>query len=79
MVPFTERMLRKEEAILRRGERKIRTSVLFLLKWEVLLRHPRADVENSLGYTHLEFRKEALIWKCKYESYPRRMVFRAIG
>ena len=32
--------------------------VFFVLKFEVFIRHPRADVKNSLGYMHLEFRRE---------------------
>lgn len=51
-MPSTE--LEKTEG----GERKIRTLVLFLLKFEALIRHPRADVEYIVGHIHLEFRRE---------------------
>lgn len=40
------------------GERKIRTSVLFLLKFEALIRPQMADVEYAVGYIHLELGRE---------------------
>lgn len=32
--------------------------VFFVLKFEVLTRHPRADAKNSPGYVDLELRRE---------------------
>lgn len=40
------------------GERKIRTSVLFLLKFEAIIRPQMADVKYTVGYMHLELGRE---------------------